>query len=143
MPKIKVAKERPLAPPGPHVLTLDESSEKQIESYEGSGTVQKLLWKFATEKLAEDGEPYEVTVFTGTEYGNPKAKLTPFLDMMLPGITPAEARDLDTEQLIGTRYEAQIRHTTSLKDPSRKYAEIVYLRPLPGPEAKSDPFTRE
>lgn len=148
MPKVELPKERPLCPPGLHRLRLAEVIEKDVPAFDGEGSVRKWIWRFLSNKKTPEGTLYEVAKFTGTVYGNSKAALTWLLDMMIPGITQTQADNLDTDVLIGTEYEASIKHVPSQKDPSKKYAEIQFLKPLQDPPTTlplevADPFADE
>ncbi len=137
MATLQVEKTRTLCPPGPATFALQEVEVIQMQSFDGSGQVERLLWRFVSSKRDPEGAFYEVPVFTGYSYGNPKAKLTWLLDMLLPGITKREADNLDTETLVGRHYEGSVKHGTSERDPDKKVATFTYLRPLGAP---ADPF---
>ncbi|MBA2704623.1 MAG: hypothetical protein H0U60_12330 [Blastocatellia bacterium] len=133
MPVVSTTKDRPLCPAGPHLLKLMDVESKLMPGFETTVESENWIWQFHTKKVAEDGSPYEVTVFTRTHYGPARAKLTWLLDMMVPGITPEQAEGLDTDALIGQSFKAQIKHSKGIKDPTRTFAEVVFLEPLTPP----------
>jgi hypothetical protein len=137
MPQLTVEKTRTLCPPGLHVFELKEVSTITMQSFDGTGQVERLLWRFVSSKRDPEGAFFEVPVFTGYSYGNPKAKLTWLLDMLRPGISKREADNLDTDRLVGERYEGSVKHATSERDPDKKVATFAYLRPV---DAPPDPF---
>ncbi|MBA2703472.1 MAG: hypothetical protein H0U60_06450 [Blastocatellia bacterium] len=138
MPVITTQSDRVLCPAGPHILKLFSVELREMDDYAKTGKTERLIWTFYTKKInPEDSNPWEVSLFTGTSYGPQKAKLTWLLDMLCPGITKKEAEGLDTEDLIGTSYKTQIKHTASQSDASKIYAEPLYLEPLqPSPFGK-------
>lgn len=137
MPVIEVQEQRPIPPVGRHILTLMDVELKEMDNFDKTAKTNRLIWQFQTKKIAPDNNPYELNIFTGTVYGPPKAKLTWLLDMMVPGITVEQAKKLDTDDLIGFKFECQIKHTPSSTDATKLYAEPLYLKGLqPSPFAK-------
>lgn len=66
--------------------------------------VQQFKWTFEGLKWKdpETGEHGVISLWTGLNYGNPKAKLTPFVDTLFGRpLTATEARKLDYEKLVG------------------------------------------
>lgn len=132
MPVIQTETSRNLCPAGPQIIELKEVKETELPDFNDPNLMQtRLIWRFETVGEADEaGNPYEIAIFTGTRYGNSRAKLTWLLDMLVPGMTSAKAQALDTDTLIGNRYETQVKHVQGLKDPSKKFAECQYFRPL-------------
>ena len=88
--KFNTEKPRPLIPTGEHILKLVEVREQETADRYGksdNGKVVRNIWQFVSAKTDEDGTPYEYGVFTGNTYGNPKANMTEFMDMLVPGMT--------------------------------------------------------
>lgn len=137
MPILNVSKPRTLHPTGLFTFTLAGVETIQMKSFDGTGVVDRLIWRFVSGKKDADGTFLEVPVFTGFSYGDPRAKLTWLLDMVRPGITKREADQLDTESLVGSRYEGQVKHATSEQDADKKISGFTYLRPV---DAPPDPF---
>ena len=137
MPVLSVAKTRALHPAGLFTFTLAGVETIQMKSFDGTGQVERLIWRFVSGKKDAEGAFLEVAVFTGFSYGHPNARLTWLLDMVRPGITKRDADQLDTETLVGTRYEGQVKHVASEEDADKKLCAFTYLRPVDMP---ADPF---
>ena len=80
------------------------------------GKKEQLIWIFEAEEIAPDGRPYEHAVFTGLFYGDSRANLTTLLDMLLPKATDDEKKSLNTDLLLGSRYDAVIRMVKNQKN---------------------------
>jgi hypothetical protein len=132
VPTISLTSHSPLCPAGAQRLVLVEVVEKELAGPTPGETVPKLLWRFHTAATDFLGRPYEIVVFTGLSYGHPNARLTWLLDMLLPHRTAAEREALDTDTLIGTEYDAIVKHAPGFRDPKRTYAEIQFLKPAGG-----------
>jgi hypothetical protein len=132
MPSIQIEKPRSLCPAGPQVIRLVEVTEKETPNFNDPNVMDtRLLWRFVVKgEVDEDGLQYEVAIFTGLKYGNPKAKLTWLLDMLDPGMTKKKAEGLDPSRYIDTDYETLIKHVPGQRDPSKRFAEPQYLKPM-------------
>lgn len=139
MPVVQEAKPRPLCPAGIQEFVLADVTPKMMPSFNGEGETERWIWRFVGNKKDETGQFYEVPVFTGTTYGDPRAKLTWLLDLLLPNATEAEKKRLDTDTLLGCHWEGSVKHEAGVKDPTQKFAAFAYLRPL-GNEGAPDPF---
>jgi hypothetical protein len=136
MPALTVEEPRPLCPVGPATFRLAEVTQKMQKSFDGSGEVPRLIWKFVSNRVAPTGEFYEVSVWTGLAYGNQKARLTWLLDLVSPGMTAEKAKKLNTDLFVGQDFEAAVKHGASEKD-GTPFATFLYLRPVGTP---IDPF---
>jgi hypothetical protein len=139
MPVVQTERPRTLCPPGLYEVVLAEVTTQMMPAFSGDGEVERWLWRFVTNKRDENGQYIEIPVFTGGVYGNSRAKLTWLLDMIRPGITKAQADRLNTDDLIGSHFEAQVKHEQSVRDPETKVATFAYIRPA-GNEGAPDPF---
>jgi len=145
MPTVQIERPRTLCPAGLYTFALAEVNTVEMDAFNPlDGKVERWVWRFVSNRInPEDGLQYEIPIFTGQAYGNPKAKLTWLLDMLLPGITKVQAANLDTDTLIGKTFDGSVKHAQSQKDPDKKIAEIQYLRPITdtsAPTAEPDPF---
>ncbi len=148
MPMIELEKkfERgPLIPKGEHVLKLVSVEKRRITSTfskEEDGKADKFIWEFHAAQKDDNGKPFTYTVFTGVRYGNNKAGLTDLLNQMIPDITEETAAELDTEDLVGTKYNTQIRHNKS--DKGELFPAHIYLTPFKaGAKAKPKPVVED
>ena len=124
MPVIQSAKgkDRTPIPPGEYVLTLVEvRAHEQDDTFHPNedGSFPKrmrLIWQFeAAGKTDIDGDPLEYAEWTGPYYGNPKAKLTGFLDQLLPDANEEAKSALDTDALVGKRFKVKIANQRNQK----------------------------
>jgi DNA-directed RNA polymerase subunit RPC12/RpoP len=139
--RVEIERPRPLHPVGLGTFTLVDVSTVQMPDFnDPSKQVDRWLWKFESDKKTPEGEPYEMAVFTGTRYGNSQSKLTWLLDLLVPGITVRQAEALDTDDLLGRKWEGSVKHETSVKDPEKRFASFSYLKPLIEEGAHTDPF---
>ncbi len=130
--KFSVEKARPLIPAGEHVLKLVSVEGKEMDDRYGRSTTGKTIryvWQFVSNETDDDGVPYEYAVFTGDQYGNPKAGMTLLVDMLVPGMTAAKFEDFDSDDLVGKRFRAQIKHTPR-EDGKGMAAKHVYITPI-------------
>lgn len=141
MPTIDVEKPRPPCPPGDHLLVLSEVVTYMPKSgYGGKEPQEGLIWRFLSSQKDEDGNYYEMPVFTGKRYGNSKATLTWLLDMIHPGITPEVAEGLNTDRYVGSKFQGPVKNEIN-KDTGKKYPVFVYLRPVSAAQAAADAAT--
>lgn len=149
--------QRPIIAAGEHILTLKETKvydKKIAEQYRkrdkdgniiGPETRQALLWIFESNKSDDEGNPYQYVVSTGLAYGDPKAKLTPFLDMLIPGITYEEAVNLDSDELAGRKWKVMIQHKPDENDKKKFWPNHLYFIPVEvkgaGKNKQSEPLT--
>lgn len=128
-------KERTPIPPGDHILTLVE-----VKPYEQDDTFHpnedgsfpkksRLIWQFQSDKADDDGDAYEYAEWTGAYYGNPKAKLTGFLDQIIPDASEETKEGLDTDSIIGRRFKSKIQNQKNAK--GDYVPRAVYFEPLP------------
>src|SRR5207253_2755618 len=140
MPVVQTERPRTLCAPGIYEVVLADVTTQMMPAFSGDGEVERWLWRFVTNKQDENGQYIEVPIFTGGVYGNSRAKLTWLLDMLIPGITKQQADRLNTDDLIGMRFEGSVKHEQSVKDPETKIATFAYLRPVADP---NDPFAAD
>lgn len=139
--RVEIEKPRPLHPAGLGTFTLVDVSTVQMPDFnDPSKQVDRWCWKLESDKKTPEGDPYEMVVFTGTRYGNSQSKLTWLLDLLVPGITVRQAEQLDTDDLLGRKWEGSVKHETSIKDPEKKIATFAYLKPIAEEGAHTDPF---
>ena len=130
--KFNTEKPRPLIPTGEHILKFVEVREQETTDRYGksdTGKIMRNIWQFVSAKMDENGVPYEYPVFTGNTYGNPKANMTGFMDMIVPGMTKEKFDDFDSDTLIGKKFRAQIKHVKK-EDGSGMKATHVYIMPV-------------
>lgn len=128
-----------IIPKGEHVLKLTEVKQVRINSQfskEEDGKVDKYIWIFlSTDKDPENGKPYEYPIFTNTKYGNDKASLTQLLNQLVPEMDEEMAADFDTDDIVGSRFEAMIRHE---KAPTGEmFAKHTYIMPFRSKKKKA------
>ena len=89
----------------------------------------RLKWMFETVDLIDDdsGEGYRASIYTGTAYGNSKANLTKLLDRLCPDLNGSEKARLDTDELCGKRFRANVIHEKKQDGSSR--AVLDGIRP--------------
>ncbi len=138
--QVEIQNTKELCPVGPATFRLVSVEAKPMPSFDGTGTVTRWIWQFVSNKKAPDGSYYEIAIFTGQKYGHAQAKLTWMLDFMVPGITAEQAARLNTNDFIGTDWEAMVKHQPTEKDPSVKVATFSYLKPLGAPAPPPDIF---
>lgn len=133
MPEIAAGKDYPLCPEGPDILRLKEVEVKAMPNYGGTGTTDRLIWKFVSRRRdAETGEFFEIAIFTPTYYtGHAKSKLTWILRMIDKQVNKdwIKANKLNTDNYVNRDYETMIQHQLS-EDGSKTYAMPVYLKPV-------------
>lgn len=130
--KFETQKDRPLISAGEHVLKLASVDVKEMDDRYGrssTGKVNRIVWQFISNETDDDGAPYEYAVFTGDVYGNEKAGMTALVDMLVPGMTVEKFAEFDTDDLIGKRFKAQIKHVKK-DDGTGMKATHVYLAPV-------------
>lgn len=133
--KFGTQKALPLIPAGEHVLTLREVGTKEFPSFNNPNEqVERTMWRFTSNEEDEDGAPYEFRQYTGMVYGNNKAALTKLIDMLVPGMTEDDFEEFDSDDLIGKKFKAQIKHAKNDKGDVKP--ELVFITPLKKPEAK-------
>lgn len=150
--KFETQKDRPLIEAGEHVLKLSAVDTLEMDDLYGKskdGKVTKVIWRFVSLSEDENGNPFEYAVFTGQAYGNEKAAMTALVDMLVPGMTPDKFADFDSDDLIGKKFRAQIKHVKKENGSGMK-AVHVYITPIAAKPAKpavvqeddelSDPF---
>lgn len=153
MPKVGDSNEQSKREPistGVHFLTLKQVKEMTQPNtfaektpagiYKATGTTtppdrEQFIWVFESDTLDLSGKPMEYAVFTGRWYGDDRAKLTSFLDALLPEEAYENKVGLDTDALVGKRFRARIaqvknqagklvpRHSMIEPDDSRPAAE--------------------
>ena len=142
MPKVAPSetKERTPIPVGDHVLTLMEvkpiEQENRFEPPIGTkpdGTPEykvkkQFVWVFQSNRDDDAGDPYEYVVFTGRYYGDDRAKLTAFLQMLLPDADDAMRASLDTDMLIGRQWKTKIQLVKTQK--GNEVPRHLYLIPV-------------
>lgn len=72
-------------------------------------------WVFETlEERNEDGEPFLVSLYTGTVYiaKSTQCKLTKLLDKICRELTTEEKEDFDTDTLLNKRFRIDVTHVT-------------------------------
>ena len=150
--KFETQKEYPLIPSGEHVLKLTGCDVQEFEDRYGksdTGTVERIKWRFMSQEEDESGVPYDFVVYTGKAYGNDKAGLTRLIDMLVPGMNEKKFADFDSDDLIGKKFRAQIKHVK--KDDGKIKPDYVYMAPMGTKKAAapvdteelSDPFADE
>ena len=148
--KLDVQKEYPLIPAGEHILKLQSCDIQEFEDRfqkSESGKVERLKFRFISNETDDDGAPYDYVVYTGMTYGNDKAGLTRLIDMLVPGMTEKKFADFDTDDLVGKRFRAQIKHVK--KEDGKLKADYVYMNPVTAKakvaveEVEDDPFLDE
>ena len=88
---IKIVKQRP--------------HPKSIDAQKGITEIEQLKWTFKGIKYSDpqSGKPGVISQWTGFNYGNPKAKMTPLLNCIFGrSLTSEEAQRLDIEKLVGS-----------------------------------------
>ena len=151
MPKIHGADELtkfiPI-PAGVHILTLTKVEERETPNpfadkdedgtYLETGTAEppirpQLLWIFESEDRRPDGEAYAYGYWTGRYYGDDRAKLTAFLNAILPDSTEEQRKSIDTDSLVGARFRVRIATKKNQKGQDRPYHTLI--EPAPAPSA--------
>lgn len=125
MPEVKVLRE-PAANPGKHKMTLvsvesfigpnkfakkrDEFGNETNEA-DPDAVREQFVWKFESDEANEYSEPYVYKVFTNTSYGNERAGLTKFLNLLIPALAESgkqealeSMRHFNTDDLVGCRW---------------------------------------
>lgn len=98
-------------------------AKKEDGSPDEEAIREQFIWGFESDEQNEFNEPLEYGVWTNTNYGNPKASLTKFLNLLLArdfkGLSADERTDTmrhrGTDDLIGTRYAITLRELQSQK----------------------------
>ena len=129
--KLEVQKEYALIPAGEHILKLSSCDVQEFEDRYGksnSGKVERLKFRIVSNETDDDGTPYDFVVYTGMTYGNEKAGLTKLIDMLVPGMTEKQFADFDTDDLVGKKFRAQIKHVK--KDDGKMKPDFVYMAPI-------------
>ena len=142
--KFETQKERVLIPAGDHILKLTKIEPREMDDLYGksdTGKVTRVLWAFVSNETDDNGTPYEYGIFTNDRYGNEKAGMTLLIDMLVPGMTADKFDDYETDELIGKRFRAQIKHVK--KPDGGMKATHVFITPVgskakPAAEAKQE-----
>ncbi len=140
MPEIGVNKE-PRAKAGKHVMTLVDVKpivRKNPFAKKDDGTVdeealrEQFIWKFESDTLNEFGENLTYEVWTNTNYGNERASLTKFLGQIIPALAKAGKQDaidsvrhMNTDDLLGTRYDVILRDQQGKNGPFVGHTDIA------------------
>lgn len=116
---------------GDHVLSLVSVTMEELPSFRDPEVkVPRLVWQFQSKlKDPATGERYEFRQFTGLEYGGPKAALTTLLDQMCPDISEENKSHLVTDDLVGDKFKARIRHEKPDKDGDPPKPRLVFIEP--------------
>lgn len=127
-------------PAGVHTLTLTKVEERDTPNifadkaedgtYIETGTEippnrAQLLWVFESDDLRPDGEPYAYAYWTGRYYGDDRAKLTAFLNAILPDSTTDERKSIDTDSLISARFRVRITSTKNKAGKDRPLHTLI------------------
>ena len=129
--KFSTEKDREIIPAGDHILKLVKIDPREMDDLYGkstTGKVTRVLWAFVSNETDDSGNPYEYGVFTNDKYGNEKAGMTLLIDMMVPGMTVDKFENYETDDLIGNKFRAQIKHVK--KDTGGIKATHVYITPV-------------
>ena len=129
MPTATKSEAPVLIPAGKHILTLRSVEEIESDNYNGDGKTLQWLWKFISSQVDDDGTNYELRWYTGPTYGNPKAKLTDLLNMLMPDADEDERATVDTDTLCKKKYSAQILHAKKEKGEGMKPV-IKFIAPF-------------
>ena len=137
--KLDVQKDYPLIPAREHIFKLVSCDFSEMDDKFGArdavnGKVKRLKFRFVSQEEDEDGTPYDYAVITGLTYGNEKAGLTRLIDMLVPGMTVEKFADFDTDDLVGKKFRAQIKHTKN--EQGKPKADYVYMAPVAKAGAK-------
>lgn len=138
--KLGTEREYALIPAGEHLLKLTACDKVELDDHFGrsdTGKVVRIKWRFVSQAASDDGVPYDYITYTGLEYGNEKAGLTKLLDMLVPGITKKVFDEFDTDDLIGRKFRARIKHVK--REDGTPRPELVLLEPVVPRPAKSAP----
>jgi hypothetical protein len=130
VPTPTTTKDRPLCPEGEFIFKLVEVAEKDVKSQFAKtpgGTIPKWIWRFeAVDEVDENDDPFEVTIFTGTSFGDKRAALTVLLRSIFgKEYTEEDALKLDTDDLIGKRFRCTILHKEN--DDGRVFANVAKI----------------
>jgi hypothetical protein len=137
MPQVETEQE--LIPAGEHILTLRSVDEKEMSKFGSKNendTTTRWIWKFTSQMRDDDDKPYTLVIYTNTRYGNSNASLTHLLDLLIPNCTKEIARSLNTDDILGNKYKARIKHVTG--DTGKMRAEIITAAPYSG-KKRPDP----
>lgn len=145
--KFETEKPRPLISAGEHVLKFLGVESKQLDdkfgrSNDGSGKITRNIWQFVSQETDDEGNPFEYGVFTGSAYGNEKAAMTALVDMLVPGMTMEKFSDFDSDDLVGKKFRAQIKHVKK-DDGNGVRAVHVYVTPVASKSARPVAKTKE
>ena len=125
----------PVAEPGVYACRLKEVEVvKQTKYGTEDEMVDNFRWVFlTTEEMDEEGNPYRFTMFTGTSYGNDKAKLTLLIDKMVGRrLKDQEFFNLDLEALKRQVWSVSV--DTAVSQKGSEYNRVSWVRP-----AKQEP----
>ena len=145
--KFATQKERELIPAGDHILKLIRIEPREMDDMYGksdTGKVTRILWLFTSNETDSNGAPYEYGVFTNDIYGNEKAGMTLLVDMLVPGMTEAVFEDYETDDLIGSKFRAQIKHVK--KENGSMKATHAFITPVVSkakPKSSKAPIVQE
>lgn len=109
-------------PPGNAKLFLESVDVVEQPSFSDPNVMQKrVAWKFVSNQVnPETGERFRHTEWTGLKYGNPKAGLTKFANMIMPNLAnlaylkrkgyakPEDCfeKEFDSDLFIGKKFDA-------------------------------------
>jgi len=124
-----------VAPAGTYHATLKNLEIKLFPSFDDpSVQEQRAMFTYETaEKDEETGMPFELADFTGTKYGNERAKLTKRLDTMLPHLTPEQRSEVEPGELIGKKFLLEV--ARGKRQDGTPRANIEFIKPY-APKAK-------
>lgn len=137
MPEINVTKD-PIAQPGKHTMVLASVSlvitKNPYAKTEGGepdedAERERLIWEFVSTTTNEHEEHVVHKVWTGPNYGSPRATLTKFLDLLVPGMDEDKARHFNTDSLLYRGYEVKLRAVKG-KKAGTTYIEIADIEPV-------------
>jgi hypothetical protein len=123
---------RQLTPEGTRIYDLADCQPKRIKSpysTDTDGCTDKLLWLFRDPANSQA----EYAVWTNTSYGDSRASLTAFLDMIMPNI--AKGMTISVKDLIGKQYKMRIVHKTSTT--GKQYATHLWIEAVDTSQAIS------
>ena len=103
-----------ILPPREHACKLLSVTLTTGKAYQSDEEIEQLKFSFESLQWKDDaGRPGGITLWTGTNYGSARAKLTTFLDSVFGrALSEAESRRLDLEKLAGLKgYVTVLPHT--------------------------------
>lgn len=147
-------------PSGPCKLFLKVVDVVSQPSFNDANVMQdRIAWKFVSNKVDDEtGERFTFTQWTNTRYGNPKAGLTGFANMLYPRLTdlaylkkngyakPEDCfeKEFDSDLFLNKKFDAQIVIGFNQKNEPRP--ELKFIAPADAavspdaPAEAPDPF---